>query len=427
MLPLISFVFLLAGCASVNSNASSASSPQSTIPVSKEATFIESTSPSEVMIRATGQGIHKKKSKHTGLVVEDARRTALWYVLHAPVDPLLQTPDEVKKFSLIEDGFYNYDNLKKYLTWESGIEGVALSIKKDGKTVGKQVTMSFKINKKLLEDDLAAIGIVVSAAELSEELGMPSIMVLPEAGQGENPLSLLGKPKIQIGAAAIESYLTALKYDVLMPQAAAGLQDQVSGQQMIAGLEDDPSYSLALSMGSDIYITYSVHSEKTQYRTLKAAVGIKAYETTTARLLGTETGYSQARPTAEAVVVEEAVHDAIDRVLSRIQSYWKDDLERGVQYKIVAKISGVFDEDRIEDIQFAFSDILEDSCNKRKENIVSESTMDYQVWVDQDQFSEASKLYRHIKKLLPSEVTGIKVSKLALNRKLLILDIKEAE
>jgi hypothetical protein len=46
--------------------------------------------------------------------------------------------------------------------------------------------------------------------------------------------------------------------------------------------------------------------------------------------LGTETGYSPERVgVPDAALIEEAMNFAIDRVLSRINAYWKDDISTG--------------------------------------------------------------------------------------------------
>ncbi len=399
--------------------------PVTTLPVAKQASLVESVSPAEVMVRASGKGIHPGKQKRLGLAVEDARRTAVWFVLHAPVDPLLQTEAEERKFAMIEASFYNTENLSKYITWESEIQGVVLNVMEEGRSIGKQVTKTFKVNKELIKEDLSALGIVTATSELSEELGTPILMVLPDMPKGASPFAGLNRPRFKTAALAAESYLTALRYDVIVPEAAAALDDQVIGQQMIAGLDDDPSYCLALAMGSDIYMTCFADVEKGQYGTRKASVGMRAYETTTARLLGSETGFSRARPAAEAVVIEEAARDAVDKVLSRITAYWKEDIERGVQYKVVASIAGTLESERVEAIQFAFSDILGNACEKKKELILSPSTMDFLVWVDPGEFESASDLYRHIKQKLTAAAPGISVSKLSLNRKLLVLEISE--
>ena len=45
-------------------------------------------------------------------------------------------------------------------------------------------------------------------------------------------------------------------------------------------------------------------------------------------MLGSETGYSQGRSGDQKVSIEEAMNDAIAKVLSRVNQYWKKDLKR---------------------------------------------------------------------------------------------------
>ena len=155
---------------------------------------------------------------------------------------------------------------------------------------------------------------------------------------------------------------------------------------------------MALSIGSDIYITYSGAVESAGYGTQKYSMIVRAYETTTARLLGTETGYSQARKGEVMVSIEEAINGAIDNVLSRLKNYWKSDLEKGVQYKLVVNISTDFDEDEAEAISFAFMDAVEEIAKKSKENIATSQTLDYLLWCDPEKYDKSSKVYRFLKK-----------------------------
>jgi len=155
----------------------------------------------------------------------------------------------------------------------------------------------------------------------------------------------------------------------------------------------------------------------------KASVSVRAFETTTARLLGTETGYSYERPAADEIVTEEAIHDAVDKVLSRVNAYWKEDLQRGVQYKIIFSITGSFDRDQIEDIQFALADVIEDFTNRSKENVVTRQTMDYLVWARPDEYGKARDLYQEIRKGFAAEYSGAQVRQQQLNRKLLLLEV----
>jgi len=154
---------------------------------------------------------------------------------------------------------------------------------------------------------------------------------------------------------------------------------------------------------------------------------VRAYETTTARLLGTETGYSQARKGEIMVSIEEAMNGAIENVLSRVKNYWKSDLKNGIQYKLVVSISPDFDEDEAESISFAFMDAVEEISNKSKENIATSQTLDYLLWCDPGKYDKSSKVYRYLKKKFGSfvEDEGVtaKLRKINVNRKMILLKV----
>jgi hypothetical protein len=156
----------------------------------------------------------------------------------------------------------------------------------------------------------------------------------------------------------------------------------------------------------------------------KASLVVKAYETSTARLLGTETGYSQARPNAtDQVLVEEATNDAIEKVLQRVHNYWKTDAARGIQYKVVVRFTGNFTPDRKQDISDALEDLLDKQFSEHKVNISSDKTEDYIVWAAKDKISGTSAISRVFRKRL--EAPGTKVREVLRNRKLLILEVVE--
>ena len=134
-------------------------------------------------------------------------------------------------------------------------------------------------------------------------------MVIPAVPKGGNPVELLQtNPKIRHAASVVESFLTARQYDVVVPEAQENLENLNSAQMSLGDREEDFGYQLALSIGSDIYITYSGGVESAGYGTEKYSMNVRAYETTTARLLGTETGYSQARKGEVMVSIEEAMN-----------------------------------------------------------------------------------------------------------------------
>jgi hypothetical protein len=226
------------------------------------------------------------------------------------------------------------------------------------------------------------------------------------------------------GAEVIESYLTSRKYEVQVPEQAENLNELASAQAGTKGVEEDVSYMLALSIGSDVYITYNVTIESGGMGSKRAVVGCRAYETTTARLLGTETGYSRNLVNApDAAVVEEAMKDAIDKVLARINAYWKEDLKNGQQYKVLFKITGKFEDAYV--ISDAIDETLKGLTTKRKQNVVTEKTVDYIIW--QNKFENTSKFFRELTKKLEQnnefKDTGAKLKRLNVNRKMIMIEV----
>lgn len=391
---------------------------QKNLPVSREATFIESFSPSEVTIKASGIG------KNNAQAELDGRRAAVWYVLLGATDAILQTPEEKKAFESVQDEIFDERNVAKYISFETTEYESRVKLA-DGRV---KITKYYRVNKKLLTDDLVARNIIKPKEEITEAIGLPFIMVVPEAPKGVSPIDLLRSDRLlKKGAEVIESYLTARKYDVQVPEQMETLSELAQAQAGLKGIEEDYAYQLALAIGSDVYITYNVKVEEryvgtTKYR--KAVVGARAYETTTARLLGTETGYSREYAVPEEAVVEEAMNDAIDKVLSRIMAYWKDDITRGLQFKILFRITGNFDEDTHDEILMATENSLKKLCNRTKQNVITDQTMDYIVWVDPKKYNSPLALFRDIRRQIESSVP-VKVKRINANRKLLILEITE--
>ncbi len=399
---------------------------KSNLPRSREAVFIEVTSPGVVMIKATGIGIDKKNRKPKSKNLDksanlDARRTAVWFVLSGNTDPILYNDESQKKFKNIENDFFNKNNINNYIAWES--EYYESRVKING---GKKlkVKKTYKINTGLIEKYLVEKGIISQKTEIMQNIGLPFIMVIPETKGDISAIELLQTDINQKkGAEVIEAYLTAKSFDVIVPGQQKVIQDLSSTQFLLAGEESDFSYMLALSIGSDVYITYSIDifERKVGSTTVKkASVGCRAFETTTGKLLGTETGYSNERNTSDAVLIEEAMKDAVEKVLSRIIKYWEKDLRQGVQYKLIVKVSQDFSTDEAEDIIFAIADIIPKISKSYKENIVADFTYDTTIWCDVDQIKSSSDIYRYFKKNYENDG---EIKRISLNRKLILLEV----
>jgi hypothetical protein len=381
----------------------------SNLPVSQQATFVETYSPSEVTIQATGLGKNDKEA------IIDLRKCAINFVLSLGTDPLLNTEGAKSQFSGIAEDFFVPQNVDKYISWESDKVVSALKSRLPNGKEGMKITKAVRVNKKLLTDDLISKGIIKSREELADAIGMPTIMVIPETPKGQTPLEVFDKnPLAKHAAAVIESYLTARKYDVLVPNAMDQINEMTKLQGEVKGVEEDPGYQLALALGSDVYIVFA----GMVYSSNKVTLQLKAYETTTGRLLGTETGYSASRPGPAEPLVEEAVNSAIDKVLQRLINYWQDDVKKGIQYKLVFKsISGSIDEA----IKDKISDVMEESFALSKENVVSDKTLDYNVWAKKGDYNKSSKIYRHFRDVLKSTA---KLSQININKKLIIIGVE---
>jgi hypothetical protein len=407
-------------------------SQNSNMPNAQEARFVESSGPSEVVIVATGLANFTPKhfwnkpdqNELTEGAKLDARRSAVHFILLGGSDPMLTTPDEISKFKGVQESFFSADNIQKFIAWESDRFEERVKLNEGNSLRIKRV---MRLNTRLIRESLVNLRVLVPKADLAASLGLPNIMVLPEAPKGKNPLDLMrNDATLKKGSEVIESYLTARRYDVLAPDQAAGVNDLVSASQSLKDVSEDASYMLALSVGADVYITYNITTESRKVGSTtvrKAAVGVRAYETTTARLLGTETGYSVERPSMDAVVIEEAVNDAIEKVLARINAYWKEDLNRGVQYKIIISIASDYDLDEAENTLFSLTDALAKMSKSNKEVLLTDYTLDYLIWVDPGTYQKSSDIYRDIKKTMDRILPDGKLQRVTMNRKLLVLKI----
>ncbi len=405
-------------------------------PNSKAASLIEAVSPTEVLIRATGisnwqKGDSKYKNYENYLLnaaENDARKSAVYFVLFGGSNPMLTQDSEKLAFSYISEEFFDIKTIKPFIAWESPelASRTKRTIKKK-KKYELTIEKDFKINKEAVSQYLIAKKVIVSRKDLASEVGNPFIIVLPATEKGQNPIDLMrSNTNLEHAARVIESHLTAKQYDVIVPEQMVDLKELASAQQSLKDVEQDYSYMLALSIGSDVYITYDVSIANDKFGTQKATANVRAYETTTARLLGTETGYSPSAKTTATVLIENAVNDAIDKVLTRVQNYWKSDVEQGLQYKLIISLSTDFDEDQAEECSFAVGDALSGITKrgKYKENIVTKQTLDYLIWCDPNKYGQSSKVYRELKKVLRNEFSDGDLKQVNINRKMILLRIE---
>jgi len=187
--------------------------------------------------------------------------------------------------------------------------------------------------------------------------------------------------------------------------------------------DEDIAYTMALSIGSDVYITFGGLFEDAGFNTQRYAMTVRAYETTTARLLGSETGYSQGRQGEASLSIEEAMNAAITNVLSRIMSYWQDDALNGIQYKLVVSINSSFSNRDVDDIHDAFMDAVASISKRYRENVATRQTLDYLVWADAESYPNTRALFRDIRDRFDRTAFGAGLTTVNINRKMILLSI----
>lgn len=251
---------------------------------------------------------------------------------------------------------------------------------------------------------------------------LPTIMVLPaKSGKGTSELQVVSdNPMSKAMMESINGYLTQRNYEVKSLEGGSQLDDLIKMQNDIANTDDDMSYLASLSLGADIYIKFSGSVQADN-----VIVEVSAYETSTARLLGSQTAevknnghVSQANLRAN---VQSAARKAMPNLESKIQSYWQKDLSKGSQYKVVMNLKGNFSDSQIEDIQDFVARTLKQNFNSVSVNVMTTKTIDVVVYADPNRFNDSQEVYSQIRQLLKGTVESRKIN---LTRKLIIMDLQ---
>ena len=313
------------------------------------------------------------------------------------------------------------ENIERFIVYEDELPRKKITL---NNSEGIKIVKQIKINRDALIQNLELNKIIQSQKDITAILGTPFIMVMPQLKDKETIIEALQKNDTNKHAAGvIQGALTQKRYDVVLPDQQKKLNSLVIQQ---VSTEKDAAYELALSLGSDVYIDFNISSSEYEYETKKYAATLRAFETSTARLLGSETGHSNARRGDDYVSVEEAILQALGNLLSRVSNYWKDDIVKGLQYKTIISIStkSSFKAEELEEIQDGIIDALESISNSTKEIVITDHTIDYLVWVDPEQFNSARKVYRKIKSNYKASNSPGKLSITNQNRKLLQITVK---
>ncbi len=250
---------------------------------------------------------------------------------------------------------------------------------------------------------------------------LPTIIVVPaQKAKGMSDLQAFqSNPNNRMAIEAINGYLTQRQYEVKSLAGEETLGEVIQMQQDIAETEEDLSYLASLALSADIYIKFSASIEGGI-----VLIELSAYEAATARLLGSQTSQAAANGQSKAAIAQ-AVFDAANRAMpgleKKIKGYWEVDRRNGVQYKVIMKLQGDFDEQRVEDIQDDVSMLVKKAFKRVNTNVQTAKTIDMTVFADMDKFGDSQEVYSYIRRGLKGSVT---VRKINITKKLILIELK---
>lgn len=250
---------------------------------------------------------------------------------------------------------------------------------------------------------------------------MPTIIVVPaQKAKGMSDLQAFqSNPNNRMAIEAINGYLTQRQYEVKSLAGEETLGEVIQMQQDIAETEEDLSYLASLALSADIYIKFSASIEGGI-----VLIELSAYEAATARLLGSQTSQAAANGQSKGAIAQ-AVFDAANRAMpgleKKIKGYWEVDRKNGVQYKVIMKLQGDFDEQRVEDIQDDVNMLAKKAFKRVNTNVQTAKTIDMTVFADMDKFADSQEVYSYIRRGLKGSVT---VRKINITKKLILIELK---
>lgn len=250
----------------------------------------------------------------------------------------------------------------------------------------------------------------------------PVIMVLPAAnGKGLSGMQQVSSnPFSKAAMDGLNDYLAKKHYEVKSLEGSSELEHIVQLQNDIAGNEEDLAYLASLTLNADIFIKFSGSMDNNGFVTVE----LKAYESTTARLLGSQSSsidsHGRTSPVDMQANLKTAAKKAMPSVEKQILSYWNDDLQYGTQYKVIMNISGSYEATQLEDLQDRITQSLKEKFPKVKVNSMTAKTLDLVVYAHAAEFEDVNEVYRTIRETLRPMAESKKQN---ITKKLIVMEI----
>ncbi|PWJ33569.1 hypothetical protein [Fibrobacter succinogenes] len=257
-------------------------------------------------------------------------------------------------------------------------------------------------------------------ASAIQDIRTPIIMVSPNLTLKDGVPDLSSEsPYSRTTAEAINGYLTKKNYEVKSVDGQAELSSILQMQSDIANTEDDLSYLASVALDADIYIKYTPEVTNDE-----VSVEVSAYETSTARLLGSQSAVVRNNGHTSKININSnigaAVRKAMPGLEQKILGYWKMDLAKGTQYKVVVNIKGEYSDSQTEDLHDAIMKGLKSNFSSVKVNVMTAKTLDFVIYANPLQYKDSQEVYSKIRQVFKPIA---ETKKNNITRKLILMEL----
>jgi hypothetical protein len=292
--------------------------------------FIESVDAELELVKCTGEGPELQAA------IDNARKGCLqWYITHR----MANSPSERQAYTAQQKAVMAKVNTYVNQPPPGSAAGKGKGVKSRTRVSDDRIRVVIitDVHKKLLQDDLVAMNIIAKKDEMLDAAGRPVLTTVPfKASKGSK---LRGMMEGQINA-----YLTKNRWEVVSAAGVEDLNKMVDAIGEIEDAEDDDAAKVAMVVGADVYVQFEAKKERGKGRA-KASVAytvhVAARETTTGRMLASEKVTSPARANwaagEESRALDEALADAMGKLLPQIETYWREDAPNGKKFYVVFK------------------------------------------------------------------------------------------
>ena len=257
------------------------------------------------------------------------------------------------------------------------------------------------------------------AREVIQDYTQPIIVVTPAMSSKGEAQEIAVDNNSHSVQEAIHSYLTKKNYEVKSVEGQETLNEILQMQNDIANTEDDLSYLAGIALDADVYIKF-----KQEVTNDEVSVELSAYEASTARLLGSQTSTVRNNGHTSKINIASnlgaAVRKAMPGLETKILSYWKNDLSKGNQYKVVINIKGEYSDSQTEDLHDAIMKGLKSNFNSVKMNVMTAKTLDFVIYANPIKYKDSQEIYSKLRQIFKPIAETKKIN---ITRKLILMEL----